>query len=57
MHIGADITEVEHMSNVDLTKLQFDGAVSGGKMGFMVGCGCVFCCMCLLECEPSSLAG
>jgi len=33
---GADISEVEHMANVDVSQLKFDGAVSGSKMGFMV---------------------
>ena len=32
---GADITEVEHMANVQLGKLSFDSAVSGGMTGFM----------------------
>ena len=33
---GADITEVEHLANVELGKLRFDNAVSGGMMGFLV---------------------
>ena len=33
---GADISEVEHMTNVDVAQLKFDGAVSGSIMGFMV---------------------
>ena len=33
---GADITEVEHMANVEVSQLKFEGAVSGSKMGFMV---------------------
>ena len=32
---GIEITEAEHMRSVDFMKLQFQGAVSGGKMGFM----------------------
>ena len=32
---GADITEVEHMTNVELGNLSFDSAISGGMTGFM----------------------
>ena len=36
MFAGADISEVEHMANVDASQFKFDGAGSGSKMGFMV---------------------
>ena len=32
---GADITEVEHMTNVELGNLSFESAISGGMTGFM----------------------
>ena len=36
LFVGADISEVEHMANVDVAQLKVDGAGSGSKMGFMV---------------------
>ena len=33
---GADITEVEHMVNVEVSDLTFEGAVSGSRKGFML---------------------
>ena len=48
---GADITEVEHLAYVDLPQIRFDGAVSGGKMAFMVWLVCAMCC------DPSGAFG
>ena len=41
---GADITEVEHMTNVELGNLSFDSAVSGGMTGFMASSNFLDCC-------------
>ena len=45
---GADITEVEHMANVQLGNLSFDSAVSGGMTGFMASLIFLDCCSHLL---------